>query len=83
MTISNGDLELLVKAENYIEDEKIKSQLHNLTEKLMIRKDKRNERNRVQIAEKRKNNKYYGRSKIEIARYERVKERKLKRNELL
>ena len=36
MTISNGDLELLVKAENYIEDEKIKSQLHNLTEKLMI-----------------------------------------------
>lgn len=83
MTISNGDLELLVKAENYIEDEKIKSQLHNLTEKLMIRKDKRNERNRVQIAEKRKENKYYGRSKIEIARYERVKERKLKRNELL
>ena len=83
MTISNGDLELLVKAENYIEDEKIKSQLHNLTEKLMIRKDKRNERNRVQIAEKRKNNKYYGRSKLEIARYERVKERKLKRNELL
>ena len=83
MTISNGDLELLVKAENYIEDEKIKSQLHNLTEKLMIRKDKKNERNRVQIAEKRKNNKYYGRSKIEIARYERVKERKLKRNELL
>lgn len=83
MTISNGDLELLVKAENYIEDEKIKSQLHNLTEKLMIRKDKRNEQNRVQIAEKRKENKYYGRSKIEIARYERVKERKLKRNELL
>lgn len=83
MTISNGDLELLVKAENYIEDEKIKSQLHNLTEKLMIRKDKRNERNRVQIAEKRKENKYYGRSKLEIARYERVKERKLKRNELL
>ena len=83
MTISNGDLELLVKAENYIEDEKIKSQLHNLTEKLMIRKDKRNERNRVQIAEKRKENKYYGRSKIEIAKYERVKERKLKRNELL
>ena len=83
MTISNGDLELLVKAENYIEDEKIKSQLHNLTEKLMIRKDKKNERNRVQIAEKRKNNKYYGRSKLEIARYERVKERKLKRNELL
>ena len=83
MTISNGDLELLVKAENYIEDEKIKSQLHNLTEKLMIRKDKRNERNRVQIAEKRKENKYYGRSKIERARYERVKERKLKRNELL
>lgn len=83
MTISNGDLELLVKAENYIEDEKIKSQLHNLTEKLMIRKDKRNERNRVQIAEKRKDNKYYGRSKLEIARYERVKERKLKRNELL
>ena len=83
MTISNGDLELLVKAENYIEDEKIKSQLHNLTEKLMIRKDKKNERNRVQIAEKRKENKYYGRSKIEIARYERVKERKLKRNELL
>ena len=71
MTISNGDLELLVKAENYIEDEKIKSQLHNLTEKLMIRNDKRKE------------NKYYGRSKIEIARYERVKERKLKRNELL
>ena len=83
MTISNGDLELLVKAENYIEDEKIKSQLHNLTEKLMIRKDKKNERNRVQIAEKRKENKYYGRSKIEIARYERVKESKLKRNELL
>lgn len=83
MTISNGDLELLVKAENYIEDEKIKSQLHNLTEKLMIRKDKRNERNRTQIAEKRKDNKYYGRSKLEIARYERVKERKLKRNELL
>lgn len=83
MTISNSDLELLVKAENYIEDEKIKSQLHNLTEKLMIRKDKKNERNRVQIAEKRKENKYYGRSKIEIARYERVKERKLKRNELL
>lgn len=83
MTISNGDLELLVKAENYIEDEKIKSQLHNLTEKLMIRKDKRNERNRVQIAEKRKENKYYGRSKLEIARYEKVKERKLKRNELL
>ena len=83
MTISNGDLELLVKAENYIEDEKIKSQLHNLTEKLMIRKDKKNERNRVQIAEKRKENKYYGRSKLEIARYEKVKERKLKRNELL
>lgn len=79
MYITNKELELLLEIENklFTSDMGLYLKLYELNERLITARDKNNERNTKRIAEKRKDNKMYGRGAKEKQAHEQaIKNRK-------